>query len=90
MLTRLFSGHPYFHISLKTQGNSNWLPNRMYVIEIKALNRDSATLVVAPASKSDKIDHQISRQEAILRANSVTLASSYRPARGPIADIESR
>jgi len=43
---------------LKTQGNSNWLPNSVYVIEIKALNLNSATLVVAPASKSDKIDHQ--------------------------------
>jgi hypothetical protein len=62
----------------------------MYVIEIKALNRNAATLVVPPASKSDKIDHQISRQEAILRANSAKLASRYYPARGPSADIESR
>jgi hypothetical protein len=30
----------------------------MYVIEIKALNRNAATLVIALASKSDKIDHQ--------------------------------
>jgi hypothetical protein len=30
----------------------------MYVIEIKALNRNSTPLVATPASKSDKIDHQ--------------------------------
>jgi hypothetical protein len=47
-------------------------------------------MLIAPAEKSDKSTIRISRQEAILRANSVKLASRYYPARGPIADIESR
>jgi hypothetical protein len=43
---------------LKTQGNSSWRPYYTYLIEIKEFSRNTGPMVVAPASKADKIDHQ--------------------------------